>query len=90
VHAPCCSCRLAGKTGFGPKQGKRHCSAGAAHFGALTASASAPGQRGRTSTAGWDEQTLEWQSPWEHRANDRQKCRTGATDFTTDQSLEVE
>lgn len=35
------------------------------------------------------EQTLEGQSPREHRADTRLQCRMDATDLSTDQSLEV-
>jgi len=44
----------------------------------------------RASTGRWNEQTLNWQSPREHRAPFRQKCRKDATDFTADQGPEVE
>lgn len=44
----------------------------------------------QATAAAWHEKTLEWQSPWEYRALDRQKRRASATDFTADQSPEVE
>jgi hypothetical protein len=83
------SCWLAGRRGFGPCQDNVPT---ANVQPALRRSASPSlggGTRTRTTTTEWHEQTLDWQSPWEHRAAARLKSRTDATDFTADQSPEV-
>lgn len=60
------------------------------HFGAARTGASVPGRSRRATTTEWQRETLDWQSPWEHRAPDRLQCRPDATDFTVDESPEVE
>jgi hypothetical protein len=84
-----CSCWLAGMKGFGPHRDT-------VPTAIATSGASAPGastlrQRGtcEDNDTEWHEQTLNWQSPWEHRAADRLKRRTDATDFTADEGPEV-